>query len=232
MKCIVLPGLDGTGELFPEFTAALANELDVTVVSYPRDRQLSDAELATLIRQACSVSEPFALVAESYSTPLAIQYAASQPLNLKALILCVGFATCPVGGWRRVLGWVSSAFLFRLPYPDFAARYWAAGAEAPASFLSRLRSVLSSVQPAVLTARLRALLSCDVLAEVQRIRVSVLYVRAEDDRVVDPSRAEEIRRANPGVDVVSIPGPHLLLETAPQKTAEVVLEFLRRISAS
>jgi pimeloyl-ACP methyl ester carboxylesterase len=227
MKCVVLPGLDGTGQLLSEFCAALSSELEVIRVRYPTDRCLSDSELQAFIREACPASEPFVLVAESYSTPLAIDFAASNPPNLKGLILCVGFATSPVQGLLRFLASISAGVLPHLPIPEWFARYWIIGADAPASLLATLRAALSSVHPKVLAARLTAVLKFDVREAVKQIRVPILYVRAKHDRLVDASCAEELRQLNPRVEVVTLEGPHLVLEREPRKAAAVVINFIR-----
>src|ERR1700733_7124492 len=76
-KLVLLPGLDGTGELFSAFVAALAGEFETEAVRYPTEQCLSYAELEDFVRAACPISGPFLLLAESFSTPLAIKYAAS-----------------------------------------------------------------------------------------------------------------------------------------------------------
>jgi pimeloyl-[acyl-carrier protein] methyl ester esterase len=227
MMCVVLPGLDGTGQLLSEFCAALSTGLEIVTVRYPTDRCLSDSELETLIREAFPVSEPFVLLAESYSTPFAITCAASQPANLKGLILCVGFATSPVRGWQRFVVSTSAGLLSHLPVPEWAARYWIIGADGPPSLLATLRAALSSVQPRVLAARLKAVLKFDVRAAVQQIRVPILYVQAKHDRLVGRLCAEELRQLNPRIEVVTLDGPHLLLEREPQKAAAVIINFVR-----
>ena len=82
LKLVLLPGMDGTAELFSEFIAALPEPFETVTVRYPAERPLSYSELANFVRAACPVSEPYMLVAESFSTPLAIQYAATNPANL------------------------------------------------------------------------------------------------------------------------------------------------------
>jgi pimeloyl-ACP methyl ester carboxylesterase len=232
MKCVVLPGLDGTGQLLSEFCDALSSELELILVRYRTDRCLSDSELQALIREACPTSEAFVLVAESYSTPLAINFAASRPPNLKGLILCVGFATSPVRGWQRFVVSTSAGLLSHVPIPEWAARYWIIGADGPPALLATLRAALSSVQPKVLAARLRAVLKFDVRAAVQQIRVPILYVQAKHDRLVGASCAEELRQLNPRIEVVTLEGPHLLLERDPRKAAAVVINFVRLNCAS
>jgi hypothetical protein len=49
-KLVLLPGLDGTGELYDAFTAALA-DIETQVVSYPPDRELGYSELEQFIRE-------------------------------------------------------------------------------------------------------------------------------------------------------------------------------------
>jgi pimeloyl-[acyl-carrier protein] methyl ester esterase len=96
--------MDGTGELFSEFAAALPREFETATARYPTERCLSNSELEGFVRAVCPTSGSFVLLAESYSTPLAIKYAVSNPENLEGLVLCAGFATSPVQGWRRFLG--------------------------------------------------------------------------------------------------------------------------------
>jgi pimeloyl-[acyl-carrier protein] methyl ester esterase len=179
LKLVLLPGMDGTGMLFAGFVTALPESFETMTVRYPTDRPLSNLELEGIVRAACPVTEPFMLVAESFSTPLAIQYAASNPVNLEGLVLCAGFATSPVRGWRRLLGWLLSPLVFRVPLPNLAAKLWLVGPDAPPSLLATVRAAVSSVQPRVLAARLRAVLGCDVRAELCRVAAPVLYIQAK-----------------------------------------------------
>ena len=86
-KLILLPGMDGTGELFADFVKALPN-LEIEVMRYPTDRHLSYEQLVPIVRSGISASEPFVFVAESFSTPLAIKLAADNPSNLKGVVIC------------------------------------------------------------------------------------------------------------------------------------------------
>ena len=99
--------------------AALPSGFQAITVRYPTTVSLSYAQLAPRVRDTAPTSDPFALVAESFSTPLAIQIAAEDLPNMKALVLCAGFATSPVRGWRRFLASALAPILFRLPLPTF-----------------------------------------------------------------------------------------------------------------
>src|SRR5690349_11358194 len=92
---VLLPGLDGTGELFSRFVASLRSH-DVQVVDYPRDRALGYAALEEFVRERLPREMDYFLLAESFSGPIAISIAASSPSHLKGLILCGSFAANPL----------------------------------------------------------------------------------------------------------------------------------------
>ncbi len=85
-KLILLPGLDGTGELFAPFIEALGG-FETQVVSYPPDRAMSYAEHEAFARAKLPSDEDYVLLAESFSGPVGISIAAPAPKRLKALIL-------------------------------------------------------------------------------------------------------------------------------------------------
>lgn len=227
VKLVLLPGMDGTGELFRYFVDALPGEFDTVTVRYPNNQHLSYSELLSFVRVACPVSEPLVLVAESFSTPLAIQYAATNPANLEGLVLCAGFATSPMRGWRRFVGVLLAPIMFRVALPKLAVKLWLVGSDAPPSLLAAVRVAISSVQPKVMAARARAVLACDARTELSQIAVPILYLQAKQDRLVGGTSLEEIRRIKPQMSVASLEGPHLLLQREPLRAAEVVVEFVR-----
>jgi pimeloyl-[acyl-carrier protein] methyl ester esterase len=165
------------------------------------------------------------LIAESFPR-LALRYAATNPANLQGVVLCAGFATSPVRGWRRFLASLLAPVVFHVPMPRLAARHWLVGANASPSFLIAVRAVIASVQPRVLAARLRAVLACGVREAVAQIGVPILYIRAKQDRLVGTSCVVELRRIKPQMAVTALEGPHLLLRRHPQRTAEAIGRFI------
>ena len=98
---VLLPGLDGTGELFLDFLAALPELWTATIVTYPTNGFLRYSDLRPYVGAAVPQLEPFVLVAESFSTPLAVWYAATAPPNLTAVVICTGFVGNPVMDGRE-----------------------------------------------------------------------------------------------------------------------------------
>jgi len=124
---VLLPGLDGTGELFADFIAALPESWTATTVTYPTDRWLSYTDLRPFVSAAIPQSAPFVLVAESFSTPLAVWYAATNPLNLAAVVICAGFVGSPVRGWPEIVKAFAKPWLFRLKPPRIIVDYFLLG---------------------------------------------------------------------------------------------------------
>jgi pimeloyl-ACP methyl ester carboxylesterase len=225
-KLVLLPGMDGSGELFRGFVAALPKGFETETLWYPTDRWMSYGESAGTLRGAVSVDEPFVLVAESFGTPLAILIAALNPPNLKGIVLCAGFATSPVRGWKRELAMELAPLVSHVTLPGFVAKYLLVGDKAPQALVESVTDAVSWVTPRVLAARVREMLSVDVRAELAQVKVPILYVQATQDRLVDPVCMEELQLVTPA-RTVAIGGPHLLLQTEPALCAEVVAGFVR-----
>jgi pimeloyl-ACP methyl ester carboxylesterase len=237
MRLVLLPGMDGTGELSKAFLNAIEGSLATTAVRYPNHIILSYDELMAYVGSAIPPSEPFVLLAESFSTPLAIQCAASNPRNLKALVICAGFVCSPLTGLGRFAASHLAPLLVRIGgsnFPsNFLSSFWLesllVGQRAGPSLLNELRSAISSVRPEVLSARLRAILSCDVRPALGQIGVPILYIQARSDRLIPRAHLKEIRRIQPGTESAIIDGPHLILEREPRHVAEAVERFLRQL---
>lgn len=181
------------------------------------------------VRSASLISEPFVLVAESFSTPLAIQYAATNPPNLKGVVVCTGFVTSPVRGWRRFIYSLLSPFSFGVAPPEFVTRRLLIGPNAPPLLAASVRAAISMVSPKVLSTRLGLVLACDVRAELRQVTAPILYLQAGQDHLVDSSCLEEILKIKPQTSVTVIAGPHLLFQREPQRSADVVSEYIQQL---
>ncbi|HVU46922.1 MAG TPA: alpha/beta hydrolase [Terracidiphilus sp.] len=228
-ELVLLPGMDGTGELFAPFVEALPDGFETTTVRFPGDESHSYSELVEVVRRQLPESNLFVVVAESFSTPLAIELAAARPTNLAGLVLCAGFAARPVRGPIRYVLPVLMALAFRTTLPRFLAEHLLLGPGVQEPLLTQVRDAVISVRPRVLLDRLRAILRCDVRAELEKVDVPILYLQATQDRLVPSGCGEEIRQIRPDVVIRRIDGPHLLLQREPHIAADVVSAFVRKL---
>jgi pimeloyl-[acyl-carrier protein] methyl ester esterase len=228
LKLVLLPGMDGTGELFANLLVALGGRFDTQVVSYPTKSCLSYSELECIVGEVVPTNEPFVLVAESFSTPLAIRYATSHRQNLKGLILCAGFIISPLQGWRRCFPMFLAPVLFRGRPPEIMIRRMLVGSNADPRLIEEVRAALSRVGPEVMENRLREVTTCDVRAELGEIQMPILYIQAKHDRLVLASSLKEIRKLNSNVEWAVVDGPHLLFQKEPRESAEIIVPFVER----
>jgi pimeloyl-ACP methyl ester carboxylesterase len=224
---MLLPGMDGTARLYSRLMHALPGGWRKSAPHYPAEVSVNYDKLLRMV-QSIAPERPFLLVAESYSTPLAIRFAATRPEHLKGLVLCAGFASSPVSGWRRFVARLLCPVLFHLPLTDRAIEIFLVGENAEPSLVAAVRTAISCVKPGVLAARLVEILGCDVRSEVARIEVPVLYLQAQGDRLVGRRSLDQILEIKGDVGVERIPGPHLLFQREPARTAKAIEEFVRR----
>jgi hypothetical protein len=91
ITAILLPGLDGTGELLAPFVAAAPREITTVVVGYPT----SEASIDVLERRVRErLTNSCVVIAESFSGPIGVRVAAD--VRVRALILCNSFVTSPI----------------------------------------------------------------------------------------------------------------------------------------
>lgn len=214
---VLLPGMDGTGELFAPFIAALGEGFEVRTVRYPGDHCGGYGELEAFARAVIPEDRPYVILGESFSGPIAISIAASAPGDLRGLVLCCTFARNPRPGLAALKALIGVAPIKALPAG------WLAGAQMRAP----IKAALAKVTSAALRARMRAVLAVDVRSRLAACEVPVLYLRAKRDLLVPPGAANVVASINPAAKVVEFDAPHFLLQTMPQEAAREVAAFVR-----
>ncbi|WP_431261540.1 serine aminopeptidase domain-containing protein [Roseateles chitinivorans] len=216
----MLPGMDGTGDLFEPFLSALPSTLRPVVVRYPADRWLDDDEVLAQARRALPDDEPFILLGESFSGPIALKLAAEHPLGLRGVVLAASFARYPnraLALLKPMATWVPMHLL-----PKGAMSVPLLGGFATATRQEALHRAVGRVAPAVMARRARQVLSFDATAEASRVAVTILCLRASRDRIVAAGAATEIAARNPRCTIVDIDAPHMLLQCAPAAAAQAI----------
>jgi len=233
MKLVLLPGLDGTGELFAPFVQAIRAARDpgveTEVIVYPPDRAMGYAEHEAWARERLPRDGEFVLLAESFSGPVGIAIAASAPSNLKGLILCATFASNPLPLFGPLSRLVAAFPAVRIP-PALLEPFLHAG-RASAEVRRLYSKAMAKVSPRTLQARVAAILAIDHSALLRRIAVPILYLQAKRDRLIPRSAFSKMQRLRLDIDRVEFDAPHFLLQTLPQPCADAVIGFLRSLQA-
>jgi pimeloyl-[acyl-carrier protein] methyl ester esterase len=221
---VLMPGMDGTGELFAPLLRALDPAIETVVVRYP-DTAGSYATHEEVVRALLPAGRPYVLLGESFSGPVAISLASAGASGCVGVILCVSFVTSPnplLKPLRPLLSWWPPQRV-----PSFVAEPMLMGRFATAALRESHRRVLATVSPAALVARLQAIATVDVRAALQALEVPVLYLRATEDRLVPPSAGEQVLRLARHGRLVDMKGPHFLVQTAPERAAAEIRGFVQ-----
>lgn len=224
LTLVLLPGLDGTGDLFEPFIAALGPGFKTTVIRYPGGEPLGYKELETLVRQRLPATEPFAILGESFSGPIAISIAAVPPSNLVATVLCCTFTSNPQPNLSH-LRWLLPFASPRLA-PLAAISALLIGKHSTPALRIALAGALSKLSTPAFRARLGAVLSVNVTAKLVAVQTPVLYLQALQDRLVPLEASLKVQQANPKVQIAKLEGAHFLLQTSPAQAAAAVGTFL------
>jgi len=226
MTLVLLPGLDGTGNLFAPLIPELPRTLNVITAAYAPERFLPYPELVSWLGKLAPRDGPFAILGESYGSTLAVKFAATHPSNLTGVILCAGFISNPVRKWGPLPKLLARPLFFRFRPPDFVHEYFILGSRAPESLKLAVRRTVRSVNTEVLAKRARAVIDCDAREEIRKVEVPLLYLQATEDRLVGRECLDEIKRFHPETISISFRAPHLLLQREPHASARAITQFL------
>ncbi len=232
MKLVLLPGMDGTGILFEPLVKALPENLQPMVHSYSGDTPQSYEELLPIVAASLPTDEPFILLGESFSGPLALRIAAACPPGLRGVILCASFARNPIRYFPRACTpLIHPLFFSRSFLPVVGVRSMIAG-YSTGSVSELVRRVHKAVTAQVLAARARAIIAVDAEDALAACSYPILYLAGSRDRVVSRQSRVRIQRVRPDVRVVVLDAPHLLLQSAPEAAAQAISDFAASVSSS
>lgn len=230
MRLVLLPGMDGTGDLFAPFIDALEG-WPTTVIAYPPDRELDYPGHEAHARARLPQDQDYVILAESFSGPVGIALAASRPRGLRGLVLCVSFAVNPLPGlafMKPIVGALPAA-----KPPAALAAPWLYGARATPGLRRAHAAAMSKVSARALRARAVAALGVDHRPLLRRVEVPMLYLLARRDRLVPRAAARAILEVRADVELVEFDAPHFLLQTEPGACAAAVRRFVdTRVTAA
>lgn len=227
LPVLLLPGLEGTGRLFARFVAAATGALDLRVVRYPPDRARYST-LMTLVRKQLPREERWALLAESFSGPLALRLAAEAPPGLEAVVLAASFHRQPARRWLSAFRTAVPLF-FNAPLPAPVVRALLAGLDAPGDLVTEVRAAVSIVPGRVMVARAEEALDVDASGPLRASRLPLLVLAGRHDRLLRHAIPEEIRALRPDAEIHLLDAPHLVLQRQPVRSMALLEDFLRRV---
>jgi pimeloyl-ACP methyl ester carboxylesterase len=222
---VLLPGLDGTGELFEPLIDCLPEGITPIVISYPRDRPLDYRDLKKIVMDKLPTGTEFFILGESFSGPLAVMIAAERPEGLKGLILCATFIRNP---FRFIPSWASIfsvSCIYRLWPLLIRIRTICAGNQIK-EFARMAIEVIKTVRPDVIAGRVKSVFRVDVEKELRSCALPILYLMGAEDRLIKKHNFEKIKKVRHDVLLKEIKTRHFILQLEPMKASKELVEFM------
>jgi pimeloyl-ACP methyl ester carboxylesterase len=221
-EIVLLPGLDGTGDLFDRLASQLAPELAVKIVRYPQDPTLGYAGYVELVRNEIG-SRCVYVLGESFSGPVAVLVAAQLSRQVKGIVLAATFLKNPWPQWlirraarvdpRATPPKIRDAILMG-PYGD-------------PELQRKVDEIVRTLSRPVRAARLRALAGVDVRTDFARLACPILVLHGRNDWLVRKSPMQRAVSEKGRARMIVIPGAHMILQTRPAEAAAEIIHFAK-----
>lgn len=86
-----------------------------------------------------------------------------------------------------------------------------------------LKRAIGHTSPATLVKRIQLLISVNVCADLARLECPIQYIRPRNDRLVPKRCVDKMVEVNEHVIVQEIDGPHLIMQTFPERVWSAIL---------
>jgi pimeloyl-[acyl-carrier protein] methyl ester esterase len=219
---LLLPGFDGTGELFAPLLPAL-DQHDVTIARYHDEKSFDDYvdTASALLHEDDNV-----LIAESFSGPIALALMARFPNRIRCAALCVTFVVAPHRALTRLARLMPASLFDAHPGQRMILRHFCLDQKCSPALEDKALSAICSVKGSTIKQRFNVLADIDMRRVASTIATPILILRATRDRVMNRVRYQQLIDALPHATVQDVDGPHLLLQTRAQLCADAILQFI------
>ena len=222
MKIVLLPGLDGTGNLFNPLLKFIPEE-NVTVIALPMHGEQTYSALAAYCKGRMP-REPYILVTESFSGPIGLMLAAIDDSFLKKLILVATFASPPKPFVSKLCSYLPLKQLIRLPLSGIASRILFLGFNTPSEIIEGFMSAVALVPSGIMKKRLQVASSFRI--DIEQINKPVVYIQPTTDFLVPNSCYSVVSQFCPNITLQKVKGPHFILQANPKVCSEIITSGL------
>jgi len=228
---LLLPGMPGTDNLFKLLVGELEDNFEVQTVSYPSDKPLGYNQLIDLVTSRIPKEKPYFILGESFSGPLSIMAATRHPENLLGLILAASFVTSPMPRWiNRLKRFAKGPILDLRPRSHINDRLM--GKKCSEKTRRWVDESMPRLSRDVISARVQAVLDVNVREELKNLKAPVLYIAGSGDWLVGKKCIDAVWLCRPDVVIKVLDACHMVLQTRPDDSAKVIIDFCSRVIGS
>lgn len=222
----MLPGMDGTGDLFSEFVSILPFETEV--ICFPDSGAQDYENLADVVGSKIQ-HDKFILLAESFSGGLVTRLIEQHGDKIIGVIFVASFISSPNKLMLLIARLLPIKLLAQMPFSNFAIKRLFLGQGADAGLLNKFKSIIRSVPSRVLKARLKAMQVMLAKSQVS-FDIPCAYIQASKDLLVPNNKSKEISCLFTRYLKIVVNGPHFILQANPLESKQAIEEAVQYIT--
>ncbi len=224
MKLVLLPGLDGTGDLFQPFISYLSPEIDAQVISYSTGKKQNYSELTQHVIEQLP-QDDFVLIAESFSGYIAYNIALLNLPNLSSIVFVASFLEAPKPLLLKFSKLLPMDLLLSLPLPNFIIKSFLLDKNATDDLILLVKKSIKKVKTEVLANRLH-LINIIGVNDKPITALNVTYLQATNDQLVPKKCLIKFQQIFPQINIHKLKGPHFLLQSKSKFCAKLIQDSL------
>jgi len=219
---VLLPGMDGTGKLFEGFLRDLDFK-NPMVISLPSTGCQDYDSLLKYVQQLLP-TEDYYLVAESFSGAIAAKLSLTASPHLMGVIFVGAFLTPPRKLLLTMARFLPIKALLNAPISDVFVRFFMLGLDAEDTLVKQFKTVVKSVP--LNTLRMRMKVMSKLKPSKSKSTLPAFYLSGEKDLLVGKDKLKYFENYYANFKIISIDGPHFMLQAKPGQCAEVIKSIL------
>ena len=224
----MLPGMDGTGQLFQPFINALPSNINYSVISYPENVSLSYEELEEYVLERLPVTENYVLLAESFSGPIGYFIAKRNLKNMKGVFFVATFLESPKKLLIALSKLLPLSLLLKLPIPKQLIKTIFFSKEINEDTIILFKEIIKRIPTETLTFRINEVSKLSL--KLEKIHIKSYYIQALNDKLVSSNNLTSFLKISDTLKIKKINGPHFILQTKPEECAEFITREIRLIT--
>lgn len=238
-RFILLPGLDGSGSAYTwlktkMLQSSVKNE-NIIAVNY-NDETTYDNIINNVRGLIATSALPVVIIAESFAGPLALSLASEYPDKVKKLVLSASFGVKPVCTYIPTL----NLNLFKLfpkslvplnMIPPSILHDFLLNSYAHDDMKRVMAGIYNTSKQDVLDKRTKEVVSLPSKWDdkwTTFIDTDTLILKPKNDRVLNKSNSDVLRKNLMNSELIEIDGPHLLLQTHAEEAWNHICDFINK----
>ena len=223
----LLPGFHGSSSLFAPLVRELGEHIETHALVFTS--QSSIESHADALSQELPETGAFVL-AESFSTLIALQLAAQHPSRFHGLILSTPFARTPFAALAAIGARLPAWCYRQSPLRKIILNHYCLNHITDEKLKAQVLEALNDVPALTVKRRIEVLSATDLTEDLSGIEIPCLLLEASDDRVVSTQKINRLQHLLPNTQRKLIPGPHLILQANPRDSAAAIRLFIDSIA--